>query len=96
MILDLMKEKQNDFQMKLIIYQTKMERHFNPKVCTKKKTLKIGDLVLKIVFVAKKKKASISQVKNIPSLTSGCNTIGVKYFGEQEGNEALLSSVSDC
>lgn len=52
--LDLLKEKRNDSQINLAVYQRKVERHFNSKV--RRKNFKVGDLVLKKVFITDKEK----------------------------------------
>lgn len=52
--LDFLKEKQNDSQINLAVYQRKVERHFNSKV--RRKNFKVGDLVLKKVFITDKEK----------------------------------------
>lgn len=56
--LDLLEENRDDSHVKLTIYWKRKVRYFNSKFC--KKNFKVGNLVLKKVFVAHKEMSSNS------------------------------------
>lgn len=81
----LMEEKRKDSQLKLFIYQKKMEKYFNPKV--HRKSFGVGELVLKKLFFADKEMSSSSLSPKLEGLYTRIEVIGLwtyKLVGEND------------